>query len=114
MLSTLPLFKLLADETRLTILLLIYIHQELCVCELTHVLELSQPKISRHLAMLRNAGVLSSRRSGKWVHYSLTDSSQGINEFLNVAAQKEATYLSLLAAKLNEIGKRPERVQLCC
>ena len=69
----LHLFKSLADETRLKIILLIHDEQELCVCELTAALDCSQPKISRHLAQLREAGVLSTRKLGQWVYYSLSD-----------------------------------------
>jgi len=71
-LSALQLFKNLSDDTRLTIVLLLKHANELCVCELTAALELSQPKISRHLAMLRESGLLQDRRSGKWIHYRLS------------------------------------------
>ncbi len=64
-------YKQLADETRLRCLMLIFAEGELCVCELTHALGLSQPKISRHLANLRQAGVLKDRRDGQWIHYHL-------------------------------------------
>lgn len=64
-------FKCLADETRLNIVVLVARYQELCVCDLTEKLQLSQPKISRHLALLRSGGLLSDRRQGQWVYYSL-------------------------------------------
>src|SRR3989304_3575780 len=64
-------FPALADPTRLRCLLLLAAEGELCVCELTHALGESQPKISRHLAMLRAAGIVSDRREGLWVHYRL-------------------------------------------
>ena len=64
-------YKSLGDETRLKILLLIARFEELCVCDLTQALELSQPKISRHLAKLRKNGMLKDRRHGQWVYYSL-------------------------------------------
>ncbi len=67
----LTFFKCLADETRLNIVLLVSAHQELCVCELTKKLALSQPKISRHLALLRSSGLLVDRRQGQWVYYRL-------------------------------------------
>ncbi len=66
-------YKALADETRLKSLLLIQQQQELCVCELTTALNLSQPKISRHLAQLRNAGLLQARKHGQWVYYRIDD-----------------------------------------
>jgi ArsR family transcriptional regulator len=63
--------KLLADETRMRSLVLLRGEGELCVCELTYALGLAQPKISRHLATLREAGIVHSRREGLWVYYSL-------------------------------------------
>lgn len=70
---TLPvdLFRALGDETRLRCLALLATHGELCVCELTHALGVSQPKISRHLATLREAGLVDDRRLGLWVYYRL-------------------------------------------
>ncbi len=64
-------FRALADPTRLRALLLLAAEGELCVCELTHALRLSQPKISRHLAMLRDLGIVATRREGQWVLYSI-------------------------------------------
>ena len=64
-------FQLLSDETRLRCLLLMQQQGELCVCELTHALGIIQPKISRHLASLRDAGVVSDRRQGQWIYYQI-------------------------------------------
>jgi ArsR family transcriptional regulator, arsenate/arsenite/antimonite-responsive transcriptional repressor len=64
------LFAALADRTRLRILNLLKAG-EVCVCYFVEILDESQPKISRHLAYLRRAGVVSARRDGKWIHYSL-------------------------------------------
>ena len=64
-------FKCLSDETRLHIVLLIAENKEQCVCNLTDKLHLSQPKISRHLALLRSCGVLNDRRQSQWVYYSI-------------------------------------------
>ncbi|EMH4164271.1 metalloregulator ArsR/SmtB family transcription factor [Pluralibacter gergoviae] len=71
-LTSLQLFKNLSDETRLGIVLLLREAGELCVCDLCAALEQSQPKISRHLAMLRESGLLLDSRRGKWVHYRLS------------------------------------------
>lgn len=60
----------LADKTRLRLLNLMR-EDEICVCFFTEVLEESQPKISRHLAYLRNAGIVEARRDGKWMHYRI-------------------------------------------
>ena len=64
-------FKCLADETRLRCLVLLQRRGELCVCELTQALQMSQPKISRHLALLRTCRLLQDRRQGAWVYYRL-------------------------------------------
>jgi len=64
------LFKVLGDETRLRVVALLS-HGELCVCHLEEALQLSQPKVSRHLATLRSAAVVEHRREGTWVYYRL-------------------------------------------
>ena len=61
-------FKALADRTRLRLLNLMGA-DEICVCFFVEVLGTNQPKISRHLAYLRRAGVVAARREGKWMHY---------------------------------------------
>ncbi|MEZ5541109.1 MAG: metalloregulator ArsR/SmtB family transcription factor [Pseudomonadota bacterium] len=71
------LFQMLADATRLRVLLLLAAEGELCVCELTHALELSQPKISRHLSHLRESGVLQARRAGQWMYYRINPDLPG-------------------------------------
>lgn len=68
----LQLFKVLADETRLDIVLLLKAGGELCVCDIYTALNLSQPKTSRHLAILRESGLLLDSKYGKWVHYRLS------------------------------------------
>ena len=64
-------FQMLADTTRLRITVLLQSHGELCVCELTHALSLSQPKISRHLGQLRESGLVQARRAGRWMYYCI-------------------------------------------
>lgn len=64
-------YKCLSEDTRLKSLLLITLKGELCVCDLISALQLSQPKVSRHLAELRKCGILSDNRRGKWVFYEL-------------------------------------------
>jgi ArsR family transcriptional regulator len=65
------LFQALADPTRLRLLNLMAAG-EVCVCFFVEIFDEPQPKISRHLAYLRRAGVVTARRDGKWMHYSLT------------------------------------------
>ena len=66
------LFKALADQTRLRLINLIG-DDEICVCFFVEVLKTNQPKISRHLAYLKRAGVVGARREGKWMHYRLIE-----------------------------------------
>lgn len=66
------LFNILSDRTRLRSIMLIQAHQEACVCELTFTLEESQPKVSRHLALMRDAGLVTARREGTWMFYRLS------------------------------------------
>lgn len=64
------LFAALADRTRLRLLSLMN-GKEVCVCYFVEILGQSQPKISRHLAYLRRAGIVAARREGKWMHYKI-------------------------------------------
>ena len=68
--TTNTLFRAFADPTRLRILNLL-LEGEICVCELCRVLRTVQPKISRHLAYLRKAGLVTVRQEGKWKYYSV-------------------------------------------
>jgi len=65
-------FKGLADPTRLRIAILMC-DCELCVCDLTEILSLPQPTVSRHMSNLKVAGLVEDRRDGRWVYYRLTD-----------------------------------------
>lgn len=66
------LFKALSDETRLKILKLLE-NGELCVCDIVNALNTIQPKISFHLNILKDAGLIIDRRQGKWIRYKLND-----------------------------------------
>lgn len=108
-------FKLLSDETRLYLLLLICHQTELCVCELTSALNQSQPKISRHLAMLRHAKVLLDRRQGQWVFYRLNPELPAwATSCLQQTLQQNQSLLAPLLANLCTMGDRPARVRACC
>jgi len=72
---TSQLFKALTDETRLRIIGLLF-EGELCVCDLTHALGMPQSTVSRHLAHLKNAGLVTDRRSKTWAYYSLSDDAR--------------------------------------
>jgi len=101
------LFKALADRTRLRLINLIG-EDEVCVCFFVEVLNTNQPKISRHLAYLRKAGVVSARRDGKWIHYRIVEppDEHAANIFREVR-----TWLK------NDSGMQNDRTrlaQICC
>jgi ArsR family transcriptional regulator, arsenate/arsenite/antimonite-responsive transcriptional repressor len=81
------IFGALSDETRLRMMRLLE-ERELCVCELMQVLDMSQPRISRHLGVLKNAGLVNDRREGKWVYYALPPGAEHdvVKNLLNAVA----------------------------
>lgn len=106
------LFKCLADETRLQLMLLIYVETELCVCELTEALNLSQPKVSRHLANLRLCGLLTDHRRGQWVYYRLADTLPAwARDVLALTHTDYGTRMQTARYRLAVMKDRPER---CC
>jgi len=107
------LFNILSDPTRLRALMLVQSEGEVCVCELTHALRESQPKVSRHLALMRDAGVVESRREGTWMHYrlssSLPDWARDIIESSHAGLTNRATFRRD-AQRLSQMNNRPLRV----
>ena len=73
-------FKALSDETRIRILSLMK-EGELCVCDIAETLQMTQPNISFHISLLKEARLIKDRKSGRWIHYSLDDSDM-FNRFL--------------------------------
>lgn len=107
-------FKGLADDTRLRLMLLIAREQELCVCELTTALAESQPKISRHLAQLRSSSLLEDRRQGQWVYYRLhRHLPEWVAAVLNSTLSANQPWLSPDLKRLEAMGCRPERLSRC-
>ncbi len=106
--------KGLADETRLQLLLLIRQEGECCVCELTCALAQSQPKISRHLARLRQDGILQDRREGQWVYYALATPPAWLLGTLDGIAASHPEWLTESQQRLANMGDRPVRLQRCC
>jgi ArsR family transcriptional regulator len=100
------LFRALADPTRLRLINLVAT-QEVCVCYFVEVIGVPQPKISRHLAYLRRAGIVAARREGKWMHYKLVMPSD-----LHAAAILSATVDALRENK--ELQKDFQRLNKAC
>jgi len=87
--------KVLSDINRVKIFALLKREKELCVCEICDTLELSQPLVSRHLKMMRNAGFLVSRQTGKWILYSLVE-HELLTPILESVCQEAQTLPSLI------------------
>ncbi|WP_043310514.1 metalloregulator ArsR/SmtB family transcription factor [Pseudomonas sp. ML96] len=113
MLTPTDLFKCLSDETRARATLLIAEHGELCVCELMCALDDSQPKISRHLALMRSSGLLLDRRQGQWVYYRLNPELPGwVTEILQITLHANVDWLADNTSRLCNMDGRP--VRTCC
>ncbi|WP_299976724.1 metalloregulator ArsR/SmtB family transcription factor [uncultured Pseudoteredinibacter sp.] len=105
-------YKAMADDTRLRALHLIVQQEELCVCELTEALDLSQPKVSRHLAQLRKQGVLSDRRAGQWVFYSINPNlPDWAKQLLQLSSDENRNWTKSNLKRLEAMDDRPAR---CC
>ena len=113
--SPADLLSLLADPTRLRCVTLLAAEGELCVCELTAALAVAQPKVSRHLALLRDGGVVADRRDGRWIHYRLHPTlpawAQRVIDELATAAAGEAPFVAD-RKRLAAMARRP--THLCC
>jgi ArsR family transcriptional regulator len=93
------LFAALSDRTRLRLLNLMD-RREVCVCDFVEILGQSQPKISRHLAYLRRAGVVAARREGKWMHYRIVvpsniGAARILRETIAVVREEKAMQMDL-------------------
>jgi ArsR family transcriptional regulator len=105
------IFRALADPTRLRCLALLEQEGELCVCELTYALDVVQPKVSRHLASLREVGMVSDRREGLWVHYQIhPDLPQWVRGVIRATAAGVATEEPFASDRsaLSRMPNRPE------
>lgn len=76
------IFKALSDPTRLRLAVLLAVQGETCVCKLTEALDAPQFRVSRHLAVLRAAGIVTARREGAWMHYKLADAQTKLETYL--------------------------------
>ena len=108
-------FSALANDIRLRCIVLLQSQGELCVCELTHALKLSQPMISRHLALLRDIGLVKDRRAGQWIYYQINSALPGwVHDILKTTAEANARKTPFAADKraLSNMPNRPGTV--CC
>ena len=100
-------FRALADRTRLRLLNLMQT-DEVCVCFFVEILKTNQPKVSRHLAYMRRAGIVGARRDGPWIHYRIVQPSD------SDAARVLKEVLSWLANDHEMQRERDRLVKVCC
>lgn len=100
-------FRALADRTRLRLLNLLRT-DEVCVCFFVETLKTNQPKISRHLAYLRRAGIVGARREGQWIHYRVVEPPDAD------AARVLKDVMSWLANDQDMQRDRDRLVKVCC
>jgi ArsR family transcriptional regulator len=100
-------FRALADRTRLRLLNLMG-NDEVCVCFFVEILKTNQPKISRHLAYLRRAGIVGARREGQWIHYRIAEPADAD------AARVLKDVMTWLAADTEMQRDRQRLVKICC
>jgi len=98
------IFKALADETRLRILALLLAQEELCVCDIIAAVKLPQSTVSRHLAYLRKSGLVSDRRSGLWMYYSIAAGNSVFQKELLDFLKLNITALPAATADRNCLG----------
>ena len=108
-------YKCLSDETRLRCLLLVEREAELCVCELMQALDAIQPKVSRHLAHLRQSGLLLDRKQGQWVFYRINPALPvWVKSVLQATSEANRAFLKKNLANLSRMNDRPDRAANYC
>ena len=108
-------FRTFGDLTRLRVLVLLSREGELCVCELTHALGEMQPKISRHLGLLRESGIVLDRRQGQWVYYRMNPKLPDWALVALVETAKGAARQAPFYEDQRTLAKMPDRPgNACC
>lgn len=107
-------FKLLSDETRLRILVLLF-HNEFCVCQITGITDISQPNVSKHLARLRDMGLVKDEKKEQYTFYSLSIKDKLFEDILEriVASVEEYPVLKSDIEKSKAAAKYIELANMC-
>ncbi|SKB00664.1 transcriptional regulator, ArsR family [Caloramator quimbayensis] len=103
--------KALSDETRLRIMALLY-QKEMCVCEICDVIGESQPKVSRHLAKLRDADLVRDERQSQWVFYYLNLENKTASEIMNTIIRNINEH-SILNEDMQKLNEKVKQCKLC-
>jgi ArsR family transcriptional regulator len=114
MIQTEIILRALADGTRLRVINLLLVEDELCVCELTEALQMVQPKVSRHLAILREAGLVLDRREGLWIHYRIHPDLPAWGNQLLEAMHKGCTGKPPYSDDLKRLSRRNIGANVSC
>ena len=110
--TDLAVFKACSDKTRLRILFLLS-EGELCVCEIVAVLDMPQGKISRHLSVLKHAGLVSDRRNGTWIYYSLAQPDTGLKRILKDYLTDAQAHHAIVLEDLKRLNNLACNGQIC-
>ena len=111
MTKLLEFLKILSDETRLRILILLF-SKELCVCEICDILGESQPKVSRHLAKLRDVGFVEDVRQGQWMFYYIRLEDSVESDIINIIIKNIDKY-PVLRNDIQRLKWKISQGQLC-
>ena len=101
--------KALSDETRLRIINILY-EQELCVCDIMETLQVTQTKASRHLSLLKNAGLVMDRKQAQWVYYSLIEHRKFLDSIIHDIFRKT----EIANTDLKNLNEWLERKNIIC
>lgn len=120
--EVLSIIKALSDGNRLRVVVSLMSHKELCVCQITEMLKLAMATVSRHMNILQNAGLVLSRKEGRWVHYSLSGSfpkklKQWLVEALKNTPEMEIdqkTMEKILSFNPDDLCKKSKKRALLC
>ena len=105
-------FKVIGDETRLRCLAIIETYKNVCVCELVHALDLPQSKISRHLSLMKSAGLVSQKRENQWVLYSISSDLSDFEQKLITTIVNEISKSGIFKKDKEHFLKMENRPQL--
>lgn len=109
--NLLDFFGILSDETRLRIVAILS-RKELCVCEMCEILELSQPKVSRHLSKLRDTGLVKDERQGQWIFYYLNMQDELMKQIIQKVVENSSMY-PVLKTDAEKLEKKLSERRMC-
>ena len=113
--------KALADGSRLRVIMALTDNEELCVCQITEMLNLAMPTVSRHMSVLQNAGLVKSRKDSRWVYYRLSEVfppqclkwlKDALIDLENIAWDKKRME-TILSCDLEELCRTQKQRRMC-